>query len=119
MAKKITNNMVHTFGKINKYIIFFGMLSAILNIGFTLNSVWFATANLMVEGSPHAADPVVVGLRFFTINTLIVFGVAALLLQLNHMFAKRNLKVIYGVSVVSAGLLIWTIVSNILMFVEI
>ena len=119
MAKKKTNNTVHTFGKINKYIIFFGMLSAVLNIGYMLNSAWVASADLMVKGAPYAADPAVVGLRFFTINILIVFGAAALLLQLNHMFARRNLKAIYGVSVVSAGLLIWTIVANILMFVEI
>ena len=118
-AKKETNNLVHTFGKINKYIIFFGMLSTVLNLGYLMNSAWYANALKMVEGAPVAQEPVYFFIKFVTVNVLIIFGVAAVLLQFNHFFARRENKAIYGVTLVSAGLLIWSIISNILMFVEI
>ena len=119
MAKKKSKNKVNTFRKVNKYVIFFGMLSAVLNIGFLINAAWGVITDQMLKGLPIKEEPAIKMTNIYVTNILIVFGVAALLIQLNHMFAKKDSKAIYGVTVVSVGLLIWTIVSNILMFVEI
>ena len=119
MAKKKNKNKVHTFGKLNKYIIFFGMLAAVLNLEFLMNAAWGVIANQMVEGLPVKENPAMMMTRMFTTNILIVFGVAALLIQLNHTFARKDSKAIFGVTVVSAGLLLYIVVSSILMFVEV
>ena len=118
-TKKKNNNMVHTVGKVNKHIIFFGIIAAVLNYIFLIIAAWGAYSHETVEHTKTVDEMINHTVGISIKNILLIFGVAAILLQINHVCARKESKLNFIVTVISSILLVWAIVASILMFVEI